>query len=512
MPRAHEYGLELKCAILGVRAGVAVRCRTLERGIAYYLSLYEDEIDQRAEAFWEGCTGNGLDAAAVSSLELSDAVVAMIGNATWIARGGACAFPLYWSKRAERLEIATRLPIASSGVFSRVGLLSIMSAASFSGSYEPNSFTETPLVGWYRVRRSALSAFDGGVLINERAMQAYSEDGDLETVESQVRTAFEAYGRSQRHVHSAILELSGGYDSTLAAALSRPYVQSILGVSVEFPYYEFRFEAETQLAVAKALKVERVVLNGDDLVPYSPSYGNLQFDEPTVFATGIRHAERVASLAAELKAERIYMGHGGDQLFATDLSSAEPFVHDPISSGPFTRTAWRAVSRALNVARTSVWTHRRFGTFVCDGRQDILVKEAFGSTVRTPFSDLKVFRSAMAWSLVCARRGVRPDKTVLARALTDYLPVEVVRRRGKVAYDGVWMRAYARNAATIADLFESSAGALRSLGLSPEWLIRRVHELAKWRQCSDREVLAAYAVAHWLKSWELHSARDVAWD
>jgi hypothetical protein len=185
--------------------------------------------------------------------------------------------------------------------------------------------------------------------------------------------------------------------------------------------------------------------------------------------------------------------------------------HDPITRGPFTRAAWRMVLHGLNAVRTCEWTHRSLGAFICDGRQDIWVKESFGPTIRTPFSDLKVFRGARAWSSWCATRGVRTDKTVLARALSDYLPGEVVGRRGKVAYDGVWMRAYAHNAAAMANLFEATGSALACIGLSPAWLVRRTRALGEWRPVSDREVLAAYAIAYWLKSWGIDKASDVAW-
>ena len=70
----------------------------------------------------------------------------------------------------------------------------------------------------------------------------------------------------------------------------------MLGVSVRFPYYEFRFEEEIQKAVGAELNVPRSVLDGTKLLPYSPPDVPVRFDEPTVFVTGIRHAEQVARL------------------------------------------------------------------------------------------------------------------------------------------------------------------------------------------------------------------------
>ena len=42
------------------------------------------------------------------------------------------------------------------------------------------------------------------------------------------------------------------------------------GISIEHPYYEFRFEEEVQRATAARLGVTRTVLDGLDFMPFSP--------------------------------------------------------------------------------------------------------------------------------------------------------------------------------------------------------------------------------------------------
>jgi asparagine synthetase B (glutamine-hydrolysing) len=307
-------------------------------------------------------------------------------------------------------------------------------------------------------------------------------------------------------VSSSVLELSGGYDSTLAGAAARSPSHAMRGISVEFPYYEFRFEAPVQQAVAAALGIPRTVLDGTDLFPYAPWDRPPRFDEPSVFVTGIRHAERVAAFAQAQGAARIYVGHGGDQLFSTDLGRVEPIAHVP-SRLAFPRETRRAIART----RQPQWRRRSTGCFVYDARPDVWVKETFGATIRTPFSDLALFRAAQLWSRWCAARQRQPDKTILARAEADLLPPAVTRRKGKVAYDGVWMRAYAVHAEHIGRTLERAATILEHLGLSPAWLLRRARCLAEWGPVSDREVLAAYAVAAWLVSWGLERVSDVGW-
>ncbi len=154
---------------------------------------------------------------------------------------------------------------------------------------------------------------------------------------------------------------------------------------------------------------------------------------------------------------------------------------------------------------------RSLGTFVYDARPDVWVKETHGPALRTPFADLGVFRAALAWSHCCQARGVRPDKSILADAAHERLPQAVLQRKGKVAYDGVWMRGYLRHAEHIAGTFERAGSILAHIGVSPMWLQRRARELGEWHDKSDREVLAAYAIATWLESWGLRRAGDVDW-
>ena len=361
------------------------------------------------------------------------------------------------------------------------------------------------------MRRGAITFFDLIRGINreepvEQGAAGPASPQEDDVVES-VRVAFAAYGCSQAGVASSVVELSGGYDSTLAAAAARSPANVMHGISVEFPYYEFRFEAPVQRAVAAAMDIPRAVLDGTELFPYAPWEHPPRFDEPTVFVTGIRHAEQVASFAASHDATRIYVGHGGDQLFSTDLAGLEPMATSP-NRAPFSREAWRAVRQT----HEPDWRRRSNGCFVYDARQDVWVKETFGPTLRTPFSDNAVFRAALSWSRLCATQGRRPDKTILARALGDLLPDAVTGRKGKVAYDGVWMRAYAIHGEHIGNTLERVAGPLEHIGANPAWLFERTRRLADWAPVSDREVLAAYAVAAWLVSWGIERVSDVAWD
>ena len=506
--RVEAGHLKIGPVSLELRPAVALREQAVDGGVAWYLSLYGDEIDERAQAFW---STRADPEGKVCQLELTDALIVVRGTKINVARGGACTFPLYWHADGGALHISTRLPLAGGAQLSRAGLVAAAAAAALHSSYEPNAFTETPVARWHRLRRGALSRFANGKLVTEQPIvesQAPPLPAARGEVAAQVRAAFEAYGLSQRSVRRSVLEVSGGFDSTLAAAAIRPR-HPMFGVSVAFPYYEFRFESEIQAATARTLEIERLEFDGTDLFPYAPAQQPAAFEEPSVFITAIRHSEQVARFAADRGAERIYMGHGGDQCFSTDLGQREALVANPPGRGPFDRGAWRVVAAAIAAIRSSPWLDRGLGTFVYDARQDVWVKETFGPVIRTPFADLAVFRAAQAWSRWCAARGVRPDKTILAEALPGWLPAQILERRGKVAYDGVWMRAYEKHGDHIAAVFERAAPMLEALGVSAKWLMRRTRQLQAWQPVSDREVLALYAIAFWLLVRGIERPTDV---
>jgi len=494
-----------------VRPAVHFRERAAGHGVSVYLSLYEDELDERAAAFW---SREREEAGRLpwSELELTDALLHVDTDGTvTVARGAACTFPLYYRVENGRPKFSTWLPILQGAALSRSGLLTAAAGACLHSSYEVNALTETPLAQWRRLRRGVVSEFNGPALTREEYMRLQYEV-DVQTREAvcrKVRSAFDAYGWSQRRTRSSVVEASGGFDSTLAASI--PSRRGMRGISVMFPYYEFRFERAVQQATAEYLGISRDELDGTELFPYSPASVPVRFDEPSVFVTGIRHAEEVARFAARCGAERIYTGHGGDQCFATDLLDREPLVSNGLESGPFSREAWRVVRRATELTRSSDSLDRSLGTLVYDARPDVWIRETFGPTHRTPFSDLRVFRSALAWSLWCKQHHVRPDKSILAEAAGDLLPHAVLARKGKVAYDGVWMRAYHQNAGRIASLFDQVSGVLTHIGVSPHWLQQRALELGEWRDRSDREVLALYGIAFWLSAWGITRASDVAW-
>jgi asparagine synthetase B (glutamine-hydrolysing) len=498
---------------LQVRSAVEFRTMEMPNGTLVYLSLLSDEIDDRLQRFVDRAAQLSREARSAESalsraadrVELTDAVVIRLPAEIYVVRGAACSFPLFWQSTSTGLQLTTQLPIAGGVPLSQEGLLASYAAAALGGAYEPNGCVASPLTGWSRVRRGCVTRFDPASGVEEWPITFEpARPATEDEVASSVRAAFTSYGESQRRTRRAMVELSGGYDSTLAATFARSDRSELYGVSVHFPHYEFRLEEDVQQRAARAMGVSRDVIDGTTVFPYAPAGQWPRFDEPTTFVTGIRHAELVAEHARARGASLLYVGHGGDQLFSTDLTSSEPTGRPPHRAGLSPRA--RQTAAAIAAEHSSSWRGRSTGCFVYDGRQDIWAKERFGITVRSPFADLALFQAATRWSQWCAGQGRPPDKSILRRAVGDHLPAAVLDRHGKVAYDGVWARAYQQHAEHIARTLEAAAHAHERIGLDTAWLLGQARRLAELRPAAEEDVLAAYTLSTWLLSWDLVDA------
>src|SRR5690606_22215068 len=114
---------------------------------------------------------------------------------------------------------STSLPILDRPIFSAEGLVKAAAAVNLCSSYEPNGWSETPLADWRRLRRGVVMVLAADAAARETAI-LHGGDGEVDAAGAarRVRAALEAYGARQRHVVSSLVELSGGFDSTLAAA------------------------------------------------------------------------------------------------------------------------------------------------------------------------------------------------------------------------------------------------------------------------------------------------------
>jgi len=312
-----------------------------------------------------------------------------------------------------------------------------------------------------------------------------------------------------------LVELSGGFDSTLAAIAARSHGIDLLGVSVQFPYYEFRFEEEIQLAVANALSIPRLCLDGTELFAYAPPDWWPRLDEPATSMIGLKRDLTIARIASTESIDRILVGQAGDQLFSEDMLEPVP-LSTTLARGAFSQRAWQEIEHAREIMQANPsFLKRTTLTYLHDGRLDLALKEALGPTTITPFSDLEMILCGLSWARLSARRGVREGKRILADAFAAELPHAVTGRRSKVSWDGVCARAYGQHGEAIRNELEISSAPLEHIGLDVSWLVKRTKELARWEKTTfgkdDRELFAAYALAAWLRSWGIERVSDCSW-
>src|SRR3989442_4359023 len=509
---------------LDVRDSVPVR-RVVEREqTLFYLSLFDDEVDARLEEFLTFLPRTSWSepvlAGAALRLEPTDAVVVACSHTeTLAARGGACNFPLYWTATADSIPVSTALPVDRDRCLSVAGLMASFAASSVACQGEPNLSLCAPLGGWFRCRRGAVSRLSPGVgCVSEHPVDLASSDGtqpDRDHLTEAIRSALDKFGRRQQGHPRAVAELSGGFDSTLAAIATRTHGVELLGVSVHFPYYEFRFEEDIQRAVAKSLAISRVRLDGTTLFSYAPPDWWPKLDEPATSVIGLKRDLAVARLASSEGIDRVFVGHGGEQLFSDDMLEPLP-PPIPLARTAFSKPAWQEVEHVRELMQSTPYFLRRSVlTHLHDARLDVAMKEAFGTITRSPFIDLEMASCGISWARLSAHLSIREGKGILADAFAAELPSVVTGRMSKVTWDGVCARAYAAHGDSIVTEIERVAAPLEHIGLNVGWLVGRVDQLASWEKTAfgkdDKEVFAAYAVATWLRSWGVERVSDCSW-
>jgi hypothetical protein len=469
---------------LDVSAWIAVREVGLDGRRLYYLSLFDDEIDARLnELMASGGMPLQLEKTREQDgglrLEPTDvAVVCLPDSEILVARGGAANFPLYWRSQNRSIHISTALPAGSGARLSSAGLMASVAAATVSLQHEPNFTLLTSLAGWFRFRRGFLTRLTpGSGVVSESpidltclSIPADSREALIEAI----RMALDDFGGKQKRRRKAIVELSGGFDSTLA----------------------------------------RVCLDGADLLPFAlpPTWPALS--EPSTRVLDWKRRLAVAGIASKEGVDRIYAGSGGDHLSSENL--LQPVELTPLAQGAFSEAGWSACQHMLNSMRSMPALARRSTlAYFDDLRTDHALKAEFGIVTRSPFSDLRMAECGFAWTRMAAQGGARHGKEILADAFRSELPGAVRRRRGKVCWDGVCARAYAMHGRSIIGELERSMNLLDHIGLNVRWLIRRARELVSWRRTDfgsdDKEVIGAYALAIWLRRLGIENVTDCDW-
>jgi hypothetical protein len=519
--------VELGFATIALRRGVAWRMFDFAGQRRCYLTLQDDELDRRVDELCARVSdlGAGDDAALIGyCLEPADTLLTAAAHRVTLWRGGACAIPVYWRDAAGRLQLSTRIPPPSQCVVSRSGLLAAFAVIGSVLQNDPNLVLRTPASGLTRARRGAATSWQpsvDGLAMSETPIdfadaplpeRLLERAGIIEAL----RDGITRFGAARSHAANTAVELSGGMDSTLAAWSVRQHGARLLGISIAFPFYEFRYEDAMQLEAAQRLGVERLEVDGRSVYAFTPQDPRLPLDEPMIISMIAKRETTFAELARAAGADTILVGEGGDQLLSEHL--LEPMrIEDHIDRRairPHSRAALDATVQAMRAAPT-VYLKRSTMCYSYDARLMLAVKERWGVTTRTPFTDLDLVLCGIAYAKWCAARAFNPGKQIVAEAFADVLPAAILHRRGKVTWEGVYARTYIASAPHIAAEFEACHQALEEVGFDVSWLMRRVAALASLETTdygrADREIMATYAVAAWLNERGIARRADCAW-
>lgn len=520
--------IELGRLSLAIRPQVAWRKFTLDCNDYCYLSLLDREVERRAACYARRIHERRIvpsDTRALGlCLEPTDAVIVSTRDAVIGCKGGACAIPLYWRSVGEQIVIVTRLPHPSESGLSRRGLIASFAAVSTVLQNDQNLILQSPVAGWTRMRRGAATRWDGrGASFSFAEMPVDFAEARIpdhllhyDGIVEELRNQLNLFGKSQADVGPIVFELSGGIDSTLTAwSASRPSGRP-LGISISFPFYEFRFEEGIQIETAKALDAERRKVDGRTLYAYAPQEHRLSLDEPAVISMIAKREETFARFAHDAGADTIFVGEGGDQLLSEHL--LEPMrISDGINRSvmrAWARTALDDAVREMQAAPAH-YLNRSTLNFSYDARLAPAIKERWQVTARTPFTDLGMTLCGIAYARWCARHGFNPGKKVVAEAFADVLPEAILHRRSKVSWEGVYARTYVANEGSLGDEFESCHEALEEIGFDVQWLLGRVHALGRLQATEyghdDREVMSAYGIAYWLNEKGIRKRADCDW-
>ncbi|MGI9316770.1 MAG: asparagine synthase-related protein [bacterium] len=485
-------------------------CLSLGESSSINLDLYAKRLKESKQPCFEAI----FDLA--SALPITDAIILFFNDkSAVVVRGASANFGLYRESGAGKAKLATYLPPPTDAPLSKKGLWHCVASGLQQGCYEPNLTLYTPFRDWRRLRRGAITAINPeGKIQAETPIHYNHRHSGTEDPATMLEVALKRFSKSTFHNHHLLVEVSGGYDSTLAALSAQDDVKSWDGVSIDYPYYEFRFEKEAQQAAAKSLSIKNHYwIDGSKFGSYTRSDWSPKTNEPCLGATGIERTRLVAETAQKAGAKQILVGTGGDQLFGSDLNTPEPFYYK-FSRRFITRAGLPVFNDAQSSLRSeAVWTDRTIGTYIDPAPFYEQVLRDFGVQFVSPFADRKILRIALLWGEIKKKDSLSLSNKDVMRFLPDIrLPPEISNRHGKAPYDGVWSRSYMSNGKHIGELFSLIEPIFEKIGINNKWLFQQLDSLVKCSTDQDQEVIISYAIAKWFNEWNVEKLTDITID
>lgn len=304
------------------------------------------------------------------------------------------------------------------------------------------------------------------------------------------------------------VEASGGIDSTLMGALARrvmPAGSRLHAVSLLYPYYEFRRERQFIDRAVRWLGARHICLDGSTCLSFSDLNTSVALSEPSLVLAGLAQHCAVFN-AVDRCGSLLLNGNGGDYLFALCPERKLRFRTEPRRFEWMSEEFHANVLANFNPFRDHYRNHSANNEAAFLGGSEIddrwierEIAPTYGVDRTHLFLDPQILPLIRAlWQ---SQDRAPSGKWIISQYFADLVPPEIVSRPGKVAYNGLYCRAYRAASGRLFALIRSHAGHLESVGIRPNLLYAHLDRLSNGELDGDLEVSVVITYLIWLRGW-----------
>lgn len=433
----------------------------------------------------------------------------------YLARGGIGRYRLYFEPAPHGSVIRGHLS-GSPIDFDRVdadGLSGYLVHAAHFGAFDTNHTEKTVVPDVYRVPRSCVIELEPGRPYwyrHDFVLPRNDDVADMDThelfhaVRQEVDMTLQLYAAMDNTV-----EVSGGIDSAILAARLKALAPELFrfGISIEYPYYEFRFERPGFIEpVYEQLGIDAVYLDGGKIGMFDRMENLPPHDEPSRASGAFAQMMSVFPAAVERGAEAVFNGQGGDQIFGTRPTDwAGQLARDCPVDWLLGHMKDRCMA-SLGKLRSHItgpemdrpmayWG----GLMLHDGWADRYVTPQMGLRYECGFVSSHLLELVHEYRRRISERG-HPHKFAAREIFADELPESLRLRRSKVAYDGVSIRAFHRNRDALVDLVDGHADHLRGNGIHPRRVLKHLDRVVQGENRGRHLLMALFGYLLWRKA------------
>ena len=439
---------------------------------------------------WRALSGNACgELPLILGLDYALVAIDAARECVSLSRGGVGRTGLFFRWETDTLVIDDELP--PPGANESLDTSAFAAFLANCASSVPNDVVHTTATllsnhGWHRVIRSSV------IEVSLRSKQIsichyqlpedepYRHLSDSDLVAA-FREAIIEHVRSRARGRCAV-ELSGGIDSGIVAAVLERALRGNghFGVSLTYPYYEFRHEPAYIDAVNARVGWTPVLLDGARTLLFDDPLHVIDTSEPTRLASGYAQLSAVTQAALRGGARVLFSGHGADQIFGMSpyvrTTLFKPGVNLDLLQSRFAGEVRDHIASMRRLHEDGdPRGHRHF--FAALMLYDRWVPSPAPAQLACDPGLLSVDTLRLSWEVFRRPRWREPGypgKPFAREAFADWLPESVRVRRWKVGYDGLYRRGFARNADRLISGIERERDHLEALGVDSARCVERL--------------------------------------